>query len=350
VETSIHIEQLSAVGFTRDSWLLSLEDLVSSARDNQRFQKGWSQDDLMLRLPLGVCIALNLAFMVGVALIEKGHRQRLSQCLLLMLLFQGLTSFVPVAEAAALDSPALRRVEREAGLDSATDGSVSVHTGRSLQSSACCLDTCLYASDGNCDDGGRGSDYSGCAIGADCADCGDRCLPLPPLPPLPPPLPPAPPAPLAPPAPQLPLPPWPLSLLLPSPPPPPSNSTANAFVASTRVLHRRLADIQPGRDTLQIALNAAEATLVLADGVYYGSSSFSINRDVTIRASNRGQAILDGQNARRVLTISSGTVRLEGLVIRNGLAAVSPLPRLTAHRPLLRGALSQRLWFLTGDC
>eukprot|EP00966_Prymnesium_polylepis_P064893 1505296-Prymnesium_polylepis.1 len=60
VEMSISVEQLSAVGFTRNTWLLSLEDLVSSARDNQRFQEGWSQDDLMLRLPLGIGIALNL--------------------------------------------------------------------------------------------------------------------------------------------------------------------------------------------------------------------------------------------------------------------------------------------------
>eukprot|EP00966_Prymnesium_polylepis_P126503 2925613-Prymnesium_polylepis.1 len=61
----------------------------------------------------------------------------------------------------------------------------------------------------------------------------------------------------------------------------------------------------------------AEPTLILADGVYYGGS-FSISRNVTIRASNTGQTILDGQNARRVLLISSGTVRLEGLIIRNG--------------------------------
>jgi hypothetical protein len=142
-------------------------------------------------------------------------------------------------------------------------------------------------------------------------------------------------------------------VLLPSPPPPASNSTANAFVVSTPVLHRRLADVQPGQDTLQIALNTSEATLVLADGVYYGTSTFSINRNVTIRASNRGQAILDGQSAHRVLSISSGTVRLEGLVIQNGTTSVSPLPHSTAPMPLPQGALSQSLSFshkATTDC
>eukprot|EP00966_Prymnesium_polylepis_P171870 3974715-Prymnesium_polylepis.2 len=103
--------------------------------------------------------------------------------------------------------------------------------------------------------------------------------------------------------------------------------------------------VQPGQDMLQMALDDAKAILlVLVDGVYYGSScnssSFGVNRNVTIRASIMGQAILDGQDARRVLLISSGTVHLEGLVIRNGLASVSPVPRSTAHRPLPQDAHS----------
>lgn len=37
-----------------------------------------------------------------------------------------------------------------------------------------CQNTCHYASDGDCDDGGPGSDYSVCAFGKDCTDCGPR--------------------------------------------------------------------------------------------------------------------------------------------------------------------------------
>lgn len=44
----------------------------------------------------------------------------------------------------------------------------------SLAFPAFCSDTCQYAKDGACDDGGPGSDYSGCSLGTDCTDCGDR--------------------------------------------------------------------------------------------------------------------------------------------------------------------------------
>jgi hypothetical protein len=38
-----------------------------------------------------------------------------------------------------------------------------------------CSNTCNYASDGDCDDGGPGSEFSGsCSLGTDCADCGTR--------------------------------------------------------------------------------------------------------------------------------------------------------------------------------
>ena len=43
-----------------------------------------------------------------------------------------------------------------------------------------CVNTCLYASSGWCNDGGFGSSFSDCALGTDCADCGSR----PPAPPL----------------------------------------------------------------------------------------------------------------------------------------------------------------------
>lgn len=41
-------------------------------------------------------------------------------------------------------------------------------------SSGRCTNTCEYADDGDCDDGGSGSDYSLCELGTDCADCGPR--------------------------------------------------------------------------------------------------------------------------------------------------------------------------------
>lgn len=42
------------------------------------------------------------------------------------------------------------------------------------EASGGCTDTCDDAHDGYCDDGGPGSDYSGCSLGTDCDDCGSR--------------------------------------------------------------------------------------------------------------------------------------------------------------------------------
>lgn len=44
----------------------------------------------------------------------------------------------------------------------------------STDSVVACDDTCTWAFDGECDDGGEFSDYSICALGTDCSDCGDR--------------------------------------------------------------------------------------------------------------------------------------------------------------------------------
>ena len=111
-----------------------------------------------------------------------------------------------------------------------------------------CIDTCQYASDNDCDDGGDGSEYSACNPCTDCHDCGPRLTgacehrnPLPPpsylqsLPPPPPSPSPPPPEPyppgMAPPPPPPPSPspppprsiPWPPGVA-PRPPPPPSPS------------------------------------------------------------------------------------------------------------------------------
>lgn len=88
-----------------------------------------------------------------------------------------------------------------------------------------CGNTCNYENDGDCDDGGMGSEYAICSIGTDCGDCGDRAPPYPPSPvisyPSPPsPMKPPPPPPLLPPPPSPP-PPKPPPKLPPSAPPSP---------------------------------------------------------------------------------------------------------------------------------
>ena len=54
-----------------------------------------------------------------------------------------------------------------------------------------CFNTCRYALDGDCDDGGHGSEYTACTACQDCNDCGPRpvgsCSASPPPPPPPPP-------------------------------------------------------------------------------------------------------------------------------------------------------------------
>ena len=64
----------------------------------------------------------------------------------------------------------------------------------------------------------------------------------------------------------------------------------------------------PGAGTLQTALNNANAgdELVLTNGTYTGSGTnvLEIGKSITIRALNPHGAILDGQNARRVMSIS----------------------------------------------
>ena len=47
-------------------------------------------------------------------------------------------------------------------------------TPRRLQTSAPNTNTCSSPYDGDCDDGGPGSEYNGCAYGTDYNDCGRR--------------------------------------------------------------------------------------------------------------------------------------------------------------------------------
>ena len=110
---------------------------------------------------------------------------------------------------------------------------------------------------------------------------------------------------------------------------------------------RRLADVEPGTDTLQAALNAASPgtlvepgagtlqaahdaasagdELVLKDGKYTGSGHnvLEISKDsIALRAQNQGRAIIDGENARRAIHITSGTAVVDGLVITRTNATV----------------------------
>ena len=79
-----------------------------------------------------------------------------------------------------------------------------------------------HGSNGICEDGGRGAQYSTCDLGYDCDDCGDRSCVGPPLLPLPSPPPPTPPPPTPPPpTPPPPIPPSPSPPPAPKPPPSP---------------------------------------------------------------------------------------------------------------------------------
>ena len=169
-----------------------------------------------------------------------------------------------------------------------------------------CSEACNYASNGHCDDGGAGSEFSACALGEDCTDCGPRQVirysqsstelypppappGLPPYPPTPPPSPiqppppPAPPSrppmppPLTPPPSEPPLPPSPPlapSPILPPPSPPlPPYLPGTATVNSVSGLRAAIAD-------------AAVSHITLAADAYYdiGAGELTITRDLTIVA------------------------------------------------------------------
>ena len=57
------------------------------------------------------------------------------------------------------------------GIDQDCDGVDGTGSGGG---STVCLDTCTYALDGVCDDGGTDAVYSTCDFGTDCTDCGAR--------------------------------------------------------------------------------------------------------------------------------------------------------------------------------
>ena len=116
--------------------------------------------------------------------------------------------------------------------------------------------------------------------------------------------------------------------LPPSPPPPSSKLLALSPVgralseAAFTVRCEGLSSAQCGAN-LDSALRGSAAVLELEDGTYTHSSTFSIGRSVTVRAKTVGRVVLDGENSRSVMSISSGTVMIEGLNIIKGNSAVS---------------------------
>ena len=96
--------------------------------------------------------------------------------------------------------------------------------------------------------------------------------------------------------------------------------------SSSRVTRRTsVVSVVPAPDALQIAHDAASPgdVLVLNDGVFTsssGASVLSITKSITIRALNPGQAVVDGEDARRGIHITSGVVVLHGLNVTKGSA------------------------------
>jgi hypothetical protein len=70
----------------------------------------------------------------------------------------------------------------DAGRTDAGPGYTAPDAGPPPPPPGLCTDTCEYASDGYCDDGGAGSDGAVCPWGSDCADCGPRTGTPPPPP------------------------------------------------------------------------------------------------------------------------------------------------------------------------
>jgi len=184
-----------------------------------------------------------------------------------------------------------------------------------------CLNTCGYSADGDCDDGGPGSEYDGCALGTDCADCGARAQPSPP-PPQPPRLPPAP----------------------QQPPPPPWSSSVCSGVDA-----RFGCDCVSGCDHVaSVATSAQLSTAVgdtsktcikLASGVVFdapssssGSTWLQIGHTVALVA-EAGIATLDGLGASQLMELTSAAdVSLCNLVLTNG-TSVSCAPSPPADVP-----------------
>ncbi len=78
--------------------------------------------------------------------------------------------FADSGSSAPVDSPA-DSAGTDTGTSSGTDPGIGTDTSTDT---AGCTNTCPYFGDGECDDGGPDSDWSLCEYGTDCMDCGSR--------------------------------------------------------------------------------------------------------------------------------------------------------------------------------
>mmetsp|Transcript_33602 Transcript_33602/g.92076 ORF Transcript_33602/g.92076 Transcript_33602/m.92076 type:complete len:350 (+) Transcript_33602:370-1419(+) len=103
--------------------------------------------------------------------------------------------------------------------------------------------------------------------------------------------------------------------------------TASAMLGGVRPTGIRVPHqvilVHPSDDLVSVLSYASSGdVLLLASGVYTpaatGDFGLQINKNITIAAQQTGQAVLDGQNERTVLSITAGFVHLKGLNITNG--------------------------------
>jgi len=75
-------------------------------------------------------------------------------------------------ESTAITYPTTSPPQSAPAMPPGATAATTQSTGATTQ---CCSESCSFASDGACDDGGPGAQYSVCSSGQDCTDCGDRC-------------------------------------------------------------------------------------------------------------------------------------------------------------------------------
>ena len=138
-----------------------------------------------------------------------------------------------------------------------------------------CHNTCTFALDGICDDGGDGHNYDSCELGSDCADCGPR-------------------------------------LWLP-PPPPPARSVRMYRTTTVKELRR---------GWNRAIADRASATFEIPPGSHFRlRNPLVCNKAILFTVFSRGPgAILDGTNKSQIFTVKGCSLTLRGLALVNGMA------------------------------